>query len=252
MTHYEEQARQHRPELLALDNLVAAKRSLADLERRKQYPDFVLLGSATYARASSIDDPHNAFYNDPFNQRRSGPGGRSSPCRSISACATPARPRPRPKPTRPSCAGVTPCPASATRCRRPTARSAEVKKRLVEVRTGERASKAWITAIAHNLAAGLAETKDFTDALVSFFQFRVRVLQAAFDLNMAAATLARTTGVDVAGPAEAAAAKAAAAHKAAEERRGRRSQGRREAEPAEPAPAKPESTPAKPKPNAKP
>ncbi|HEY0707848.1 MAG TPA: TolC family protein, partial [Polyangia bacterium] len=45
--HYEEQARLHRPEVHALENLVAAKRSLADLERRKQYPDLVLIGSAT-------------------------------------------------------------------------------------------------------------------------------------------------------------------------------------------------------------
>jgi hypothetical protein len=71
------------------------------------------------------------------------------------------------------------------------------------VKSGERAAKAWITALAQNLAAGLAETKDFADALVAFFQFRVRVLQAAFDFNIAAATMARTTGTEVATAVEA-------------------------------------------------
>ena len=72
LSHYQEQARESRPEVLALTHLVASKRALADLERRKQYPDLVLLGSATYANASSIDDPQNAFLNDPFNTTSAG------------------------------------------------------------------------------------------------------------------------------------------------------------------------------------
>ena len=55
-----------------------ADHALADLERRKQYPDLVLVGTATYAYASSIDNPRNAFFNDPFNTSASAP-----PC----ACA---------------------------------------------------------------------------------------------------------------------------------------------------------------------
>src|SRR6185436_1352536 len=42
LSQYEEQARLSRPEVQALNFLVNSKRALADLERRKQYPDVVL------------------------------------------------------------------------------------------------------------------------------------------------------------------------------------------------------------------
>jgi len=64
--------------------MVSAKRALADLEWRRQYPDLVLLGTATYAYASSIDHPSNAFANNPYNT--SGVASRPrSACRSISS-----------------------------------------------------------------------------------------------------------------------------------------------------------------------
>jgi outer membrane protein TolC len=202
LTHYEDEARVHRPEVHALDNLVAAKRSLADLERRKQYPDLVLLGSATYARASSVDDPENAFYNDPFNVASFGLaaavrlpldlGVRNARAAQVQADADETELR-----RREALAGVN------FEVERAFNALTEAKKRLTVVKSGERAAKAWITALAQNLAAGLAETKDFADALVAFFQFRVRVLQAAFDFNIAAATMARTTGTEVATAVEA-------------------------------------------------
>jgi outer membrane protein TolC len=46
---YTEMAHAQRPELRALDQMVAAKRALADLEWRRQLPDLVLLGTAQYA-----------------------------------------------------------------------------------------------------------------------------------------------------------------------------------------------------------
>jgi multidrug efflux system outer membrane protein len=199
LTHYEDEARVHRPEVHALDNLVAAKRALADLERRKQYPDLVLLGSATYARASSVDDPENAFYNDPFNVASVGLaaairlpldlGVRNAKAAQAQADADEAELR-----RREALAGV------QFEVQRAYNALTEARKRVSVVKTGERAAKAWITALAQNLAAGLAETKDFSDALVAFFQFRVRVLQAAFDFNIAAATMARTTGTEVVSP----------------------------------------------------
>jgi outer membrane protein TolC len=199
LSHYEDEARGNRPEVHALDNLVAAKRALADLERRKQYPDLVLLGSATYARASSVDDPQNAFYNDPFNVASFGLaaairlpldlGVRNAKAAQAQADADEAEMR-----RREALAGV------QFEVQRAFNALTEARKRVAVVKSGERAAKAWITALAQNLAAGLAETKDFADALVAFFQFRVRVLQAAFDFNIAAATMARTTGIEVVSP----------------------------------------------------
>jgi outer membrane protein TolC len=44
----------------------------------------------------------------------------------------------------------------------------------------------------------VAEAKDFSDALLAFFQARIRYLQTMYDYNLAAAALTRATGIDVA------------------------------------------------------
>jgi multidrug efflux system outer membrane protein len=199
LAHYEEQARLARPEVRALDHLVNSKRALADLERRKQYPDLVLLGSATLAYANSIDDPQNAFFNDPFNSRGAGVaaalrlpldlGVRNARAAQFRADAEEAIYR-----RREALGGI------GFEVERAHASLREATRRLAVVRAGEKAARAWITAVAANFATGLAEAKDFADALVASFQFRIRALQAIFDLNLAAATLARATGVDAVLP----------------------------------------------------
>ncbi len=121
LAHYEEQARLSRPEVRALDNLVASKRALSDLERRRQYPDLVLIGSASYAHSTSIDNPKNAFYNDPFNTIPLDRWGRwPCACPWTSACATPRPPRSGPTPRRPSGAAGRPWGASSSRSSGPT------------------------------------------------------------------------------------------------------------------------------------
>jgi outer membrane protein TolC len=195
--HYEEQARLSRPEVRALDHFVASKRALADLERRKQYPDLVLLATAAYAYASSIDNPQNAFANDPFNTAYVGAaialrfpidfGVRNAHAVRVQAEAEESAAR-----RREALGGI------AFEVQRAYGELTEATDRLQAVRLGERAGKAWITAVAQNFATGLAEAKDFSDALAASFQFRVRVLQAVFDLNVAAASLARATGGEVA------------------------------------------------------
>jgi multidrug efflux system outer membrane protein len=195
--HYEEQARLSRPEVRALDHFVASKRALADLERRKQYPDLILVGTAAYAYASSIDNPQSAFANDPFNTAYVGAaialrfpidfGVRNAHAVRVQAEAEESAFR-----RREALGGI------AFEVQRAYGELTEATDRLQAVRLGERAGKAWITAVAQNFATGLAEAKDFSDALAASFQFRVRVLQAVFDLNVAAASLARATGAEVA------------------------------------------------------
>ena len=201
LAYYQEQARLQRPEVHALENLVAVKRSLADLERSKQYPDLVLLGSATYARANSIDDPQSAFANDPFNVASVGLAAAvrlpiDLGVRNARAAQAAAEAEETDLRRRDALGGITFDVARAYGALE------EARKRLTAVRGGERAAQAWITAVKQNFDTGLAETKDFQDALVAFFQFRVRVLQAEFDLNIAAATLGRATGIEVTTPAD--------------------------------------------------
>jgi multidrug efflux system outer membrane protein len=196
LAQYEEQARLSRPEVVALNYLVISKRALADFERRKQYPDLVLIGTATYAFASSIDNPKNAFFNDPFNTASAGLAAalrmpldvfaRNARAAKVRAEAEEAVHR-----RREALGGI------AFEVDRAHADLVEAQKRLKVMQVGEKRSKAWITAVAQNFAAGLAETKDFSDALLSFFQFRVKVLQATFDVNLASASLGRAVGGEV-------------------------------------------------------
>jgi outer membrane protein TolC len=201
LVHYEEQARLSRPEVRALDFLVASKRALSDLERRKQYPDLVLIGSASYAHSTSIDNPRNAFLNDPFNTRYPSIGGalalrlpldlgvRNAKAAQVRAEAEEAAWR-----RREALGGI------VFEVQRAYSSLNEATRRLAAVRSGERASKAWLTAVAANFATGLAETRDFTDAMVQAFQFRIRALQTIFDVNVAAASLTRATGSEVSVP----------------------------------------------------
>jgi outer membrane protein TolC len=73
----------------------------------------------------------------------------------------------------------------------------EVKTRLGEVRNGEKAGKAWVTAVSQNFALGLADARDFSDALIQSFKMRTLALQAIYDLNVSTAALARAIGTNV-------------------------------------------------------
>jgi outer membrane protein TolC len=196
LSQYEEQARLSRPEVLALNSLVRTKLALADVERRKQYPDLVLVGTATYAYASSIENPHNAFFSDPFNTASGSLaaalrvpldlGVRNARSARVKAEAEEAVQR-----RREALGGI------AFEVARAHADLTEAQQRLGVTQRGEKLGKRWITTVAQNFSAGLAETKDFADALLAFFNFRVKVLQATFDTNLAAANLARAVGSSV-------------------------------------------------------
>jgi multidrug efflux system outer membrane protein len=193
---YEEQARLSRPEVLALNHLVVSKRALADFERRKQYPDLVLVGTAVLAYAGAVDDPVNAFYNDPFNTKAAGLAAalrvpldlavRNARSHRVDAEAEEAFHR-----RREALGGI------LFEVERAYAELVEAQGKRKVIEAGAKNGKAWITTVAQNFAAGLAETKDFADALVSSFTFRVRALQAVYDLNVAVATLSRAVGSDI-------------------------------------------------------
>jgi outer membrane protein len=196
LASYEEQARLSRPEVKALDHLLISKRALADFERRKQYPDVVLLGTATFAFANSVDNPKNAFFNDPFNTVSAGLaaalripldlGVKNARAHKVNAEAQEALHR-----RREALGGI------AFEVARAHADLIEAQERRKVMQAGEKTGRQWVTTTKVSFDAGLAETKDFADALAAYFQFRIKALQATFDLNMAAATLGRAVGADV-------------------------------------------------------
>jgi len=196
LAHYQQQARESRPEVRALEHLVAAKRSLADLERRKLYPDVVVVATATAAFASSIDNPRNAFYADPFNTFSGGIGAalrmpldlfvKNARAHRVHAEAEEAFHR-----RREALAGI------GFEVTRAYGEMTESRERMTVLATGEKAGRQWINATAQKFAIGLAEPKDFVDALLAYFQFRARHLQAIYDFNFAAAQLGRAVGTQV-------------------------------------------------------
>jgi outer membrane protein len=198
---YAEAALRSRPEVKALQNMVAAKRSLADLESRKQYPDLFLVGTAAYAYASSVDTPVNAYYTDPFHSFSAGlAAGFRMPLdlfvKNARAAKLRAEADEAEQKRSEALNGI------AFEIEKANAELKEAEERIKVVRKGEKAGRQWIAAVAQNLAVGLAETKDFSDALMAFFQARVRYAQSVYDYNIAAATLTRATGTDVAMPVE--------------------------------------------------
>ena len=193
VTYYEDLARVSRPEARMLDHAVKAKWALVDLERRREYPDLVLIGTGSYAHAGGVDDPKNAFYSHYFNSFSAGV-----------AAAVRLQLDLGPKLAR---AARMRAEANEIEFRRSEALGGimlDVRKTYGELREatarteavhkGERAGKAWISAVAQNFTVGLAEARDLSDALVAFFQMRARYLQSVFDQNVAAAALTRATG----------------------------------------------------------
>ena len=122
VTYYEDLARFNRPEARLLDHAVRAKHALADLERRKEYPDLVLIATGAFAYAQGVDDPQNAFMSHYFNSTAAGVAAAlrmqldlGPKHRARAAHSAPRRPR--------STTGASRrWAASCSRCARPTTR----------------------------------------------------------------------------------------------------------------------------------
>jgi outer membrane protein/S-layer protein transport system outer membrane protein len=193
VTHWEELALATRPEVRALDNFLASKQALADLEKRKQYPDIVLVGSATYAYTSSVDNPENAFFSDPYNTLSAGVAAALRVPLDLGVKnARAGRLRAEAEETafrrREALGGI------RFEVRRAHSELLEAQERAKAAQAGERAGRSWVTAIQQSFELGLAEMRDFADALSQYFLARIRHLEALHDGHVAAAALARATG----------------------------------------------------------
>ena len=102
--------------------------------------------------------------------------------------------RPRPRRRRSPTGAARRWAASCWRCARRTRRRTRPRRASTAMDKGQKAGKAWISAVAQNFAVGLAEARDLSDALVAFFGMRTRYLQAVFDLYVARSALTRATG----------------------------------------------------------
>jgi outer membrane protein len=193
VSYYEDLARYGRPEARLLDHAVKVKSALADLERRKEYPDLVLIATGAFARAQEAEDPNNAFMSHYFHSTTLGVaaalrmqldlGPRIARASRTSAEAAEMGFR-----RSEALGGI------QLEVRKAYGEMAEAGERVKAVQKGEKAAKSWISAVAQNFAVGIAETRDFTDALLAYFNMRFRYLQAVYDYNIAVAALTRATG----------------------------------------------------------
>jgi outer membrane protein TolC len=191
--YYEDLAKASRPEVRMLEYAVKAKGALADLERRKEYPDIVLIATGVFAYAQTVDDPKNAYWSHYFNSRAVGLaaalrmqldlGPKIARARKVEAEAQEITHR-----RSEALGGI------LLEVRKTYAEASEAASRVAAMEKGEKAGKAWISAVAQNFAVGLAEARDLSDALVAFFGMRTRYLQAVFDLHVARSALTRAIG----------------------------------------------------------
>jgi outer membrane protein TolC len=194
VTYYEDLARAYRPEVKLLASAVRAKNALADLERRKEYPDLIIVAGAVIARAQTVDNPTNAFYSHYYNSTTAGlAAGLRMPLDLGPRIA-----RSRRAEFEAAEVGYQQTAAMSgilLEVHKAFGELTEARDRVASMEKGQKAGKAWISAVAQNFALGLAETRDFSDALIAFFGMRTRYLQAVYDLDIALSSLARATGV---------------------------------------------------------
>src|SRR6478609_8219463 len=193
VSYYEDLAKANRPEVRMLEYAVKAKSALADLERRREYPDLVLIATGVFAYAQTVDDPQNAYYSHYFNSRSAGLAAALRMQLDLGPKIARARK------TEAEAREITHRRSEALggillEVRKTYTESTEAASRVAAMDKGQKAGKAWISAVAQNFAVGLAEARDLSDALVAFFGMRTRYLQAVFDLYVARSALTRATG----------------------------------------------------------
>jgi len=182
-----------RPEERAAERGADATARLVDLEWRRWWPDFVLVGAGTLAGSTSVEHPNNAFLSDPYNSKsgalgialRWAPdfGTRGPKIDQAEAVAAKAR------------AGVQLARQGlAADAERALAEARDARDRMASARTGQRHAKAWLASVAQSEAAGLAEPKDLSDALVQYFGQHARLIQATFDWNVGVMAFQRAIG----------------------------------------------------------
>jgi outer membrane protein TolC len=193
VSYYEDLARMSRPEVRMLEYAVKAKNALADLERRREYPDLVLIATAAFARAQGVDDPQNAFMSHYFNSTSAGVAAALRMQLDLGPKIARAR-KTRHEAEEIEFRRTEALGGILLEVRKSYAETTEALARVAAMEKGEKAGKAWISAVAQNFAVGLAEARDLSDALIAFFGMRTRYLQAVFDLNIARSALSRATG----------------------------------------------------------
>jgi outer membrane protein TolC len=193
-------AEAHNPELEAARYGVRALAGRTELERARWWPDLLVMGGATIARAQGVDDPPSAFANDPFNATRAE---LALVLRwNIEPAMQAARvDRTRAEQTRGQELARAARVAVEFAVRDAYNRAEQAAARLEAARLGEKSARGWVASVLQADAVGTASSRDLADAYLAYFTLHSRVLQSAYEWNVALAALARATG-ELSSPTE--------------------------------------------------
>ena len=193
LAYYETAARTHRPDARMVVAGAAAARAGRALQLANLMPDVGLALSFTYAYAQSVDQPYNAFVNQPnalgagfslvlrynldvaerlANHSKASSDARMAVQRSKQALG-----------------GIYIEIENAWLDERAARRRSDL------LGHSEKVARGWYNAVDENLQVGVAESRDLVDAARNYFELRMRHLQSIMDVNMATATLKQTAGV---------------------------------------------------------
>ncbi len=190
---YVERAEQELPELAAARAGVDALHAMTRYERARYLPDLALVASVNVARATSVDNPPSAFARDPFNTT----GGELALVLrwKLDPLSQPARvARARETAKRAEALLEAAGRMAEFEVRKAHARAEQAKKRLEAAKKGEKAARGWVASVLQADAVGAASAKDLADAYLAYFTLRGRVLQSAYDWNLAIVALRRAVG----------------------------------------------------------
>jgi outer membrane protein TolC len=181
------------PELQAAKYGVAALAKRSELEAARWWPDVALFGAASIARASGIDDPPSAFANDPFNATR------AELALVLRWTLEPAMQQARVARTRADQSRGQQLARAARAAvefavRDAYNRAEQAGSRLDAARQGEKSARGWVASVVQADAVGTASARDLADAYLAYFTLHSRVLQSAYEWNVALASLERATG----------------------------------------------------------
>ena len=159
-----------------------------------------MVGGASIARAQGVDDPPSAFANDPFNATR------AELALALRWNIEPAMQAARVDRTRAELTRGQEL-ARAARVgvefavRDAYNRAEQAAARLEAARLGEKSARGWVASVLQADAVGTASSRDLADAYLAYFTLHSRVLQSAYEWNVALAALARATG-ELSSPSE--------------------------------------------------
>jgi outer membrane protein TolC len=190
---YADRALASRPELAALRHATAGAEALADLEKARFYPDFLLMGTFSLARATGVDDPPSAFARDPFNTTSVGAVAALrwtlEPFSQHGRVVT-ARARQGEASAQLRAAGQ----AVRVDVARAYAEARAARLELDAAAEGEKSARGWVASVVQAEAIGVVEAKELADAYIAYFALRARSLEAVHDWNLALVRLDRAVG----------------------------------------------------------